>query len=177
MNATNLPPSAEGKHRTWAALEYSTLGELENSTDDEIGCAIAAVESEHSQLTHSGWYDGKVPRPVSVATHPAYRKEVRMALTFIRQHVVAQEIVNSAANSFRLARIASKWAASEGHPDGISNGAFVTAAVIAGYEWLRYPGSGLSCAFNMYIGVGALIYEPGTQSLLRRIADTLGTSR
>lgn len=160
MSAIRVQAPDEGIHRAWVALEYATLRELERLSDDEIGCAIAAVESEHPQLAWSGWYGGNRPKPTSVAMHPAYRKQVRVALTFVRQHAQSQAKISSASNSDALARIATRWASNQGRANRISHGAFITAAIIAGYKWARYPGSGLTCALNMRVDWTAALLTP-----------------
>ncbi|MBC8745210.1 MULTISPECIES: hypothetical protein [Paraburkholderia] len=177
MSAAERTADMEHASRVRDRLQYATSEELARFTDEEIGIVIAHVEAEYPQLTHAGWIESGLPRPASAASHPAYQKYVRTALLFVRAHAMPQEAVNSAANSVQLARIASSWGARNVGKGRVPNGAFIVAAIIAGYTPVRYPGSGPSCSFNMRFDVGAWLYDMAVRELVAELAEAFALSR
>lgn len=173
MSAARLTADKERGRSARTKLQYATREELERISDEEIGSAIACVEFEHPDFTHTGWVASGLPRPASVASHPAFQKQVRAVLLFIQKHAMPQEAINSSANSRRLAEIASAWCGRNVMASRISHGAFIIGAVIAGYTPARYPGSGLSCSFNMRLDLGAWLYDLDARQIVAEIADVL----
>ncbi|MFL9908470.1 hypothetical protein [Paraburkholderia sp. RL17-337-BIB-A] len=162
---------AEKGRRPWAAIEYATYRELTRLADDDIRQAIICVASEYPALSRAGWGHLTAPPLESVATDAAFQDEVRRSLQFIRAEVTPQEAANSAANSARLTRLARNWCAQNKQEAGVSHGAVIAAAIIAGYLPVRYPGSGLSCAFNMHFGMGIWSLDAEACALIDSVAE------
>jgi hypothetical protein len=148
------------------------MEKLKAVTDDELGHAIAAVETEYPNLTHAGWGDGSALRN-SVAFNQAFQQHVRQSLWFIRESVTAQEAANNEADSYRLMRIARNWCCGQKIPDRISHGGFILAAIIAGYFPTRYPGSGPACAFNMHLLAGPWLFDANARLMASEVARTI----
>lgn len=116
---------------------------------------IEQVVGENPELLPFGWMtegmDGLGDAGGASMLTPDFRDQVDRAMRFIQEHAVPRRGPNRREGSYGLKHQAEGWAGGY-----VSNGAFIVAALMLGYEARRFPGSP-NCAFNMDVNAPAAL--------------------
>lgn len=134
-------------------MSAARLLDAAHMTADEMRRLAAPILSAHPLLTVNGWPGGREP-----TSRDFDYQQVLTAALFLLALARRRRTFNRKAYSYRLKHNAENWGAQNGLSTYVSNGAFILAALICGYEFRTRPGS-LNCMFNMAVDADMRRYD------------------
>jgi hypothetical protein len=122
-------------------------------TVNEVRRRAAPLLRAQPRLTVNGFYVGHLPAP----NRDFDDEQVLTAALFLLTLGGRRKTFNSKADSYSLKHNAENWGKENGLSPSISNGAFILAALICGYEYRRHDRT--NCIFNMPVNAAMRRYD------------------